>query len=102
MPTIADFERERRELADLLESGIFSRAPSLAVLLNYICRKYFEGEAAQLKEYNVAIEALGRPPDFDNKKDSVVRVEAHRLRKRLQEYYSKEGASHAVHILLPP
>lgn len=70
-------------------------------MLNYICTKYFEGEADQIKEYNIAVEALGRPPDFDQKRDSIVRVEAHRLRRRLSEFYEGEGASHRIRIVLP-
>jgi hypothetical protein len=102
MPTAAKFERERQELATVLESGIFNRAPSLAQLLIYICEKFFEGEGGQIKEYNVAVEALGRPPEFDQKRDSIVRVEAHRLRKRLKEYYDAAGSAHALRILIPP
>src|SRR6266404_2439066 len=101
MPTTADFERERLELATLLAAGIFNRAPSLAQLLTYICERHFHGESDQLKEYNIAVEAFGRPPEFDQKRDSIVRVEAHRLRKRLREYYDREGASHPVHIVIP-
>jgi hypothetical protein len=101
MPTAADFEREKQELKTVLESGVFNRAPNLAHLLSYICSKYFEGEAEQIKEYNVAVEALGRSPNFDQKKDSIVRVEANRLRRRLREYYENEGASHPVHIMIP-
>src|SRR5438067_13843828 len=101
MATTADFERERSELATLLATGIFNRAPSLAQLLTYICERHFQGEAGQLKEYNIAVEALGRPPEFDQKRDSIVRVEAHRLRKRLKEYYDAEGADHAVRIEIP-
>jgi hypothetical protein len=101
-PTPVDYERERHELDALLASGIFNRAPNLAQLLNYICTKYFEGATDQIKEYNVAIEALGRGPEFDQKRDSIVRVEAHRLRKRLREYYETDGASHAVKIIIPP
>jgi len=101
MPTTADFEREREELKTLLASGVFNRAPNLANLLNYVCARYFEGKAEQIKEYNVAVEALGRPSDFDQKKDSIVRVEANRLRKRLREYYENDGASHAVQIEIP-
>jgi hypothetical protein len=70
-------------------------------MLNYVCTKYFEGQSEQVKEYNIAVEALGRPADFDQKKDSIVRVEAHRLRKRLSEYYEGEGASHRIRIVLP-
>src|SRR2546423_13871614 len=101
MPTIINEEQGRTELATLLASGIFSRAPSLALLLTYICEKHFEGQADQIKEYNVAVEALGRPPEFDQKRDSIVRVEVHRLRRRLKEYYEGEGADHPVHILIP-
>jgi hypothetical protein len=101
MQTSTDFSRERQELERVLNSGIFHRAPNLAQLLTYVCFKYFEGTADQIKEYNIAIDALGRPTDFDQKRDSIVRVEAHRLRKRLREYYEAEGASHEVHIDIP-
>ena len=98
----AGFEKEKLELEALLASGIFNRAPNLAHLLGYVCAKHFHGEGDQIKEYNIAVEALGRPPDFDQKKDSIVRVEAHRLRKRLKEFYEAEGATHAVKIEIPP
>src|SRR5690242_16806224 len=101
MHTAADFRQERLELEALLASGIFNRAPNLALLLTYICTQYFEGSAEQIKEYNIAVEALGRSPDFDQKRDSIVRVEAHRLRKRLREYYETDGASHAMRIEIP-
>src|SRR5213080_4721584 len=102
MHAAADFRQQRHELDALLASGIFSRAPNLAQLLTYVCAKYFEGSAEQIKEYNIAVDALGRPADFDQKRDSIVRVEAHRLRKRLREYYDAEGAAHALHIDIPP
>jgi hypothetical protein len=102
MQTSADYLQERNELEKVLNSGIFHRAPNLALLLTYVCSKYFEGTADQIKEYNIGVDALGRPPDFDQKRDSIVRVEAHRLRKRLREYYEAEGADHDVHIDIPP
>ncbi len=95
------FEKEKLELEAVLASGIFSRAPNLAELLRYICQKYFEGAAEEIKEYNIAVEAFGRPPEFDQKKDSIVRVEAHRLRKRLKEYYAGQGSDHSVRIEIP-
>src|SRR6266496_5916900 len=101
MHTLADFGPERLELEAVLASGIFHRAPNLAQVLTYVCSKHFEGAAEQIKEYNIAVDALGRPADFDQKRDSIVRVEAHRLRKRLREYYEAEGAGHALHIDIP-
>jgi hypothetical protein len=102
MHTSSDFREEREELERLLASGFLSRSPSLVQFVRYICQKYFDGEIHQIKEYNVAVEALGRSADFDQKRDSIVRVEAHRLRKRLQEFYAQEGCSHPIRIELPP
>jgi hypothetical protein len=101
MEAIAQSQLQRAELEAVLASGIFNRAPNLASFLRYICEQHFAGGADQIKEYNIAVEALGRSADFDQKKDSIVRVEAHRLRKRLAEYYTADGASHPVHIEIP-
>ncbi len=96
-----DPEKVRAELETVLASEVFTRAPSLAQFLNYICRKALEGHSDQIKEYNVAVEAFGRQPNFDQKEDAIVRVEAHRLRKRLKQYYETEGAGHAIQIMVP-
>jgi hypothetical protein len=88
-------------LHSLQSSGIFERSGGLWILLQYVCDKYFEGQADQLKEYTIAVEAFGRPPEFDKKRDSIVRVEAHRLRKRLDQYYHDEGANRPVQIVIP-
>ena len=102
MHSTTEFEQEKREFESLLASGMFDRAPNLAQVLTYVCGKYFEGAADQIKEYNIAVEALGRPAGFDQKRDSIVRVEAHRLRKRLREYYEADGAGHSVRLEIPP
>ncbi len=96
-----DPEDVRAELEAVLSSNIFTRAPSLAQFLGYICRKALNGQSSQIKEYNVAVEAFGRQPNFDQKEDAIVRVEAHRLRKRLKQYYDTEGAGHAIQIMVP-
>jgi len=97
-----NLELAKGELESVLSSGLFAHAPSLAQFLSYVCSKSFEGKADQIKEYNIAVEALGRrPPEYDQKKDSIVRVEAHRLRKRLRQYYASEGANHLVQIVIP-
>ncbi len=95
------FLEEREEVRAVLASEAFRRSPTIAQLLSYICERYFAGEADGIKEYNIAVEGLGRPADFDQKKDSIVRVEAHRLRKRLKEYYETEGRDHRIRIELP-
>ena len=102
MSAAVDHEQAKAELDAVVASGIFAKAPSLAQLLGYVCSKYFAGRTDQIKEYNVAVEALGRPASFDPRKDSIVRVEAFRLRKRLKHYYEQEGSEHSLRIVIPP
>jgi hypothetical protein len=99
---VQKIDAERLEVELLLNSRTFSRSNNLGRFLNFICQKYFEGTTSEIKEYSIAVQALGRPPDFDPQLDTVVRVTAHNLRKRLELYYGIEGADHPVHIYLPP
>lgn len=95
------WEEERAELQAVLHSAVFSRSPALSHLLSYLCEKTFAGETDQIKEYSVAVDVFDRPESFDQDTDSIVRVQANRLRKRLTEYYAREGAGHAIHITIP-
>ena len=92
---------ERQELDAVLKDGVFAVSSNAAKLLRFVCERYFENPEEATAEYDVAVKALGRRPEFDSQKDSIVRVEAHRVRRRLQEYYEREGASHRVRIVLP-
>lgn len=94
-------EKERAELESVLRSALFVRSPALAHLLSYLCAKVFAGEAAQIKEYSIAIDVFGRAETFDQDLDSIVRVQANRLRKRLAEFYNVEGAGHPLQIVIP-
>lgn len=89
-------------ISAVLASRTFAKSPNLARLLEYICRKYLEGSAPDLKEYNIGIDALGRPPGFDPTKNAIVRVEVYRLREKLKKYYQNEGKNDAFVISLPP
>ncbi len=92
---------QQAEVETVLQSGLFAKAPRLREFFQYICERHFAGESEQIKEYSIALEALGRSSDFDPKQDSIVRVEAHRLRKRLAEYYRGPGQPHQIHISIP-
>lgn len=100
-PASTDLEARRAELKAVLHSELFTRAPILANLLSYLCEKLFAGEAAQIKEYSIGVEVFRRGAAFDQDSDSIVRVEANRLRKRLAEYYSGPGALHSLRITIP-
>src|SRR3954453_7636147 len=96
-----ELDEQRAELKSVLESSHFVRAPKLARFLSYLCEKLFSGQAVQIKEYSIGVEVFGRGESFDQNMDSIVRVEANRLRKRLAEYYSGEGSSHRLKITIP-
>lgn len=88
-------------LERVVRSRAFSRADSIRQVLRFIVEEAIGGNFDNIKEYLIATEALGRPPDFDPKTDSIVRVQVQRLRKRLEEYYSDEGAEDPVQIEIP-
>ncbi|MGD0858502.1 MAG: malectin domain-containing carbohydrate-binding protein [Terracidiphilus sp.] len=100
-PESTDLAAQRAELEAVLHSEEFARAPTLAHLLSYLCEKRFAGQLHQIKEYSVGVEVFHRGASFDQNSDSIVRVEANRLRKRLAAYYAGAGASHRLHITIP-
>jgi hypothetical protein len=94
-------QAEKDELNWLLTSGVLGRSSNLARMLTFVCEKHFLGLDDQATEYTIAAEALGRRDDFDPQTDTIVRVTAHSLRKRLQEIYQTDGVNRPVHILIP-
>ena len=93
---------ERAALQAVLDSKVFQARPRLASLLQYICERYIDGEMGAIKEYAIATEVFGRQQSFDPATDSIVRVEAFRLRKRLREFYEGEGADQRLEIVIAP
>jgi hypothetical protein len=99
-PSVSQVEEQRAVLRTVLASATFTRNPRLAALLEYLCVRCFQGEASSIKEYNIATDVFRRPADFDQSTDAIVRVEMHRLRKKLKEYYTGEGARQTVEIVI--
>lgn len=91
----------RAELDRVLAAKGFSNAGRLSKLLRYAVEKTLAGETGQLKEYAVGVEVFERDQNYDPRLDSIVRVEAGRLRSRLDEYYNGEGTSSPIRITLP-
>jgi hypothetical protein len=102
MTLLPEAQQERAELRLVLSSSAFAKSPNLARLLQFLCLKYFEGKSAELKEYNIGVEAFGRSPDFDPTTNSIVRVELHRLREKLNKYFETEGSNDPLVIRLQP
>lgn len=91
----------RASLARVLESDAFRAAPQLSAFLGFVVESVLAGRGAELKGYTIAVEAFGRPADFDPQADPIVRVEAGRLRRTLAQYYAGEGAGDDVRITMP-
>jgi len=94
-------EQVQAELERVLASRGFANAGRLSRLLRHIVAKTQAGQADQLKEYSVGMEVFDRDDQYDPRVDSIVRVEAGRLRSRLDEYYGTDGAANPVRISLP-
>src|SRR5277367_238975 len=97
---VGDPTAEVAEYEAVLSSAHFAGETNSKRFLKFVCDKYFAG-IHHISEYEIAIEALGRRSDFDTSQDSIVRVEAHRVRKRLREYYEHEGSKHTLHLVIP-
>lgn len=92
--------KERAALYAVLTSDTFENNPRLANLLKYICERHFDGDTGTIKEYSIATDVFGRSQSFDQATDSIVRVEAFRLRKKLREFYEGEGADQPIEIVV--
>ena len=91
----------REGLARVLNSDAFRAAPQLSAFLGFVVERVIAGRGSELKGYTIAVEAFGRPADFDPQTDPIVRVEAGRLRRTLAQYYAGEGARDPVRITMP-
>src|SRR6266481_2977660 len=69
--------------------------------LRLVVERTLNGRPELLKEYNLGLEVFQRPPDYDPKVDPIVRVQARRLRSKLDEYYASEGADASLVIHIP-
>lgn len=89
------------QLERILHSQIMQGSESLRAFLRFVVQKALDQQEDQLKEYTIATEVFGRGEQYSPRTDSVVRVQASRLRSKLQEYYFTEGKSDGILIELP-
>ena len=91
----------REELQRILASRVFATAARSQRFLSYIIEQTLAGHQDAIKELVLGIEVFDRSNSFDPRTDTIVRVEAGKLRKRLEEYYGSEGMDSAVRIDVP-
>jgi hypothetical protein len=91
-------EEKRGVLESVLQSRVFRRCDQLKKMLRFVCEAEFEGRGAELSEYVIGVEALGRPASYSPVEDSSVRTRAYELRNKLARYYGTEAPDAPVRI----
>jgi hypothetical protein len=91
----------QQQVQRILKSATFRNAATLQQLLQFLTARAIDGGGEDLKEYTIGVEAFGRPQDFDPKTDTIVRVQIHRLRQKLTEYYDADGSRDPVLVEIP-
>jgi len=90
-----------RQVETLIASKELHGSDSLCKLLRYLANHALDHPGEPLKEYQIATEVFGRSSDFDPQLDSIIRVQAGRLRSKLAKYYESEGANDPLVVDLP-
>jgi hypothetical protein len=85
----------------LTNSQALHSSESLCKLLRYLAKHALDHPGVPIKEYQIATEVFGRSDDFDPQVDSMVRVQAGRLRQKLAEFYNSDGAEDPLVVDLP-
>lgn len=91
----------RRQLDRLLASAVFANAGRMSRFLKFVVEQTLAGEGDRLKEYVIGVEVFDRDASYDPRLDSIVRVEAARLRSKLAEYYAGDGRDDTIVLKLP-
>ncbi len=99
---VSQSEQLLGQVDKLAGSTVLHNAESLCKLLRYLARQAIDHPGEPVKEYQIATEVFGRPPDFDPQLDSTIRVQVGRLRTKLAEYYNTaEGEDDPIILELP-
>jgi len=91
----------RAQLERILTSPHFAAADRAKRFLTFLVEETLAGRHERLKEYTLAVEVFDRDASFDPGTNPSVRVEASRLRRRLEHYYLTLGREDPVLIELP-
>jgi hypothetical protein len=98
---VIELEANQTQIQRILHSKVFRTSEVQRNLLGYLAEKSLAGGAHTLKEYTVGLDVLGKPPTYDPRQESVVRMHIARLRQKLAEYYRTEGTQDSIIVDLP-
>jgi serine/threonine-protein kinase len=88
-------------LGKIAASRTFSGSESLKRLIQYLVLKVLHSQEGDIKEYSLGMEVFNRGSNFDPRTDTIVRVQARRLRLKLRQYYGTEGRHDLLRIEVP-
>jgi adenylate cyclase len=94
-------DRVRAELRRVLGSPSFDASERNRSFLAYVVEESLAGRADRIKAYSIATSVFGRDERFDPQVDSIVRIEAGRLRRSLERYYLTDGRASRIRIDIP-
>jgi hypothetical protein len=93
-------EQVRATLSAIVASPEFVRSSRMVRFLTYIVAQSKE-EHPKLSERQIGIAVFDRRADFDPKLDPIVRIEARRLRDKLDKFYQAAPPDIPVIIEMP-
>jgi hypothetical protein len=100
--TKAEKEAILQQLERLLENPYFHKSKRFPVFLRFVVTETLAGRGDVLKERTLGVEVFGKSPTYDPTEDSIVRVTAGEIRKRIAQYYQEPGHEQEIRFVLPP
>jgi hypothetical protein len=100
-PSLGSHDEERALVQRVLATPSFARSAFLTNFLTYVCDRKLRGREDEITEYQIGIQAFGRPAGFHTGEDNIVRNYARILRRRLDEYFAAEGRDAHLRIVIP-
>src|SRR5437867_2813484 len=82
-------------------SPLLKESNRLRALFLFRCERALSEPGVVIHEQEVGSKVFGRPPDYDTSEDTLVRVHASRLRKKIQQYFLSEGQHEPIVIEIP-
>lgn len=92
----------RQQLQRILSSAAFAGSERHRRFLTFVVEQALKGDTEKLNEFVLGFEVFHKGDTFDPRIDSIVRVEARRLRERLKKYYQEDGPSDPLIVTLRP
>src|SRR5438067_2482160 len=94
-------EAVQKYLEKVLVSATMRRSKKLCQFLRFTVDEVLQGHGSELKEYAIAVSVFRRAREFDPGADPIVRVQARRLRAKLERYYQADGRDEPIRIEYP-